>query len=172
MTDLERIKELELSEEVAWDLIANAYGGNWDLAPIKWRIAAKRWRDTYHVSILVHSIGNKKSKVDEYKCKYLCTCDQHQYRKKPVIIEAYQMTPVRLWQYLDWPDWLIAAWNREPGKGSIWAETPHNFAARLVIGTLEGDHIVQWNDWIIRGVQGELYPCKPEIFEQTYEKVI
>ncbi len=39
------------------------------------------------------------------------------------------------------------------------------------IGTLEGGHIVSPGDWIITGVQGEQYPCKPDIFEQTYEAV-
>ena len=38
-----------------------------------------------------------------------------------------------------------------------------------MIATLEGDMKVSENDWVIRGVQGELYPCKPNIFEMTYE---
>lgn len=40
----------------------------------------------------------------------------------------------------------------------------------LVIRTLEGDHHALVGDWIIRGVKGEFYPCKPDIFEQTYEE--
>ena len=39
------------------------------------------------------------------------------------------------------------------------------------IYTLEGEHIVCPGDWIIKGIKGELYPCKPDIFERTYEKV-
>ena len=39
------------------------------------------------------------------------------------------------------------------------------------ISTLEGDMIAKPNDWIIKGVKGEFYPCKPDIFEATYEKV-
>lgn len=42
---------------------------------------------------------------------------------------------------------------------------------QLKIYTLEGDHHVTVGDWIIRGVKGEFYPCKPDIFEQTYEEV-
>lgn len=42
----------------------------------------------------------------------------------------------------------------------------------LVIFTLEGDHHVAVGDWIIRGPQGEFYPCKPDIFEQIYDEVI
>ena len=41
----------------------------------------------------------------------------------------------------------------------------------IFIETLEGHHKVSKNDWIIKGVQGELYPCKPDIFAQTYERV-
>ncbi len=42
---------------------------------------------------------------------------------------------------------------------------------RMVIATLEGGHWVNLGDWIIRGVQGEFYPCKPDIFEATYEQI-
>jgi hypothetical protein len=41
----------------------------------------------------------------------------------------------------------------------------------LVIGTLEGDHQAIPGDWIIKGVAGEFYPCKPDIFAKTYEEV-
>lgn len=41
----------------------------------------------------------------------------------------------------------------------------------LVIETLEGDHVASKGDWIIRGVQGECYPCNPDIFRQTYDLV-
>ena len=40
----------------------------------------------------------------------------------------------------------------------------------IIIPTLEGDMIAQWGDYIIKGVKGEFYPCKPDIFEMTYEK--
>ena len=40
-----------------------------------------------------------------------------------------------------------------------------------IIETLEGDMIARAGDWIIKGIQGELYPCKPDIFEATYERV-
>lgn len=41
----------------------------------------------------------------------------------------------------------------------------------MFITTLEGDHYARKGDWIIRGVNGEFYPCKPDIFEKTYEEV-
>lgn len=42
----------------------------------------------------------------------------------------------------------------------------------MVIRTLEGDMTAKIGDWIIKGVQGEFYPCKPDIFEETYEAVV
>lgn len=46
-----------------------------------------------------------------------------------------------------------------------------SFGPYIIIKTLEGDHHALVNDWIIRGIKGEFYPCKPDIFEQTYEEV-
>ena len=43
---------------------------------------------------------------------------------------------------------------------------------RLTISTLEGDMQADYGDWIIKGIAGEFYPCKPDIFEQTYEEVV
>lgn len=97
----------------------------------------------------------------------------HKYRKKPVIIEAFQMTKKRRQDKSEWPDWLREAWNKPPSsEGAVWAEwyLQSDGTDRIRIRTLEGGYVVSWNDWIIKGVQGELYPCKPDIFEQTYEK--
>lgn len=111
------------------------------------------------------------------------------FRKRPVEIEAFQMTEARRGDNSDWPEWLNRAWNEEAGAiGSVYpilrepATWPGLKAStmlgeekegkdHLVIGTLEGRMRVEWGDWIIRGVQGELYPCKPEIFAATYEAV-
>ena len=46
-----------------------------------------------------------------------------------------------------------------------------NGKCTCVIPTLEGEHIASENDYIIRGVKGEFYPCKPDVFELTYEKI-
>ena len=92
------------------------------------------------------------------------------YRKKPVVIEAFQMTPERRTDNHDWPEWLNEAWNKsdqEPGALFIDAAAP----SCLIVRTLEGIHVVSHNDWIIRGIKGELYPCKPDIFAATYEEV-
>ena len=97
------------------------------------------------------------------------------FRKRPIVIEAFQMTKERLtkerrWDNSEWPDWLHQAWNAELGKpGSLFVDQTTPTGADLRIETLEGDHHITWGDWIIRGVKGELYPCKPDIFEATYE---
>lgn len=91
------------------------------------------------------------------------------FRKKPVVVEAFQMTEARRWNNRDWPEWLKAAWQKERSDdGALWCdETPPR--TYLHISTLEGDLDIAWGDWIIRGVQAEIYPCKPDIFEKTYE---
>ena len=103
------------------------------------------------------------------------------FRKKPVEIEAVQ---------LNWKNWdevkkflgdIIGPYNSgrysttysdtcgesDISSGVIkspgWIE--------LTIPTLEGDHIARHGDWIIKGVNGEFYPCKPDIFAKTYELV-
>ena len=78
------------------------------------------------------------------------------YRKKPVIIEAMQWTGENFHR--------IAMFCNKIKVAYTDTET-------LVIETLEGDMIASKNDYIIKGVKGEFYPCKPDIFEATYEEV-
>ncbi len=97
------------------------------------------------------------------------------YRKKPVVIEAFQMTKERRLDNSEWPNWLHKAWQLPvEDVGSVFCSADGCLAEEkytpLFILTLEGVVKVTWDDWIIQGVQGELYPCKPDIFEQTYEK--
>ncbi len=96
------------------------------------------------------------------------------FRKKPVVIEAFQMTKERRVNNSDWPEWLNQAWNKAfSEKGAVYCEDyPHSDGTdRLIIHTLEGPMTVNWDDWIIKGIKGELYPCKPNIFSATYEPV-
>lgn len=85
------------------------------------------------------------------------------YRKKPVVIEAMRFDGswVSGRTILDWIDGDEAHWR---GNGPESGE--------LIIRTLEGDHLASPGDWIIRGVNGEHYPCKPDIFRATYDEVI
>ena len=92
------------------------------------------------------------------------------YRKKPVVIEAFQMTSDVLKNPTDqWPVWLLSAWQTPPEKeGALFpVDNPER---PLGIRTLEGYQEVTLDDFIIQGVQGEIYPCKPDIFWETYEK--
>ena len=93
----------------------------------------------------------------------------YKFRKKPVVIEAFQMTKERRWDNSEWPEWLNEAWNMEPSQGAVWIDSDDPKHERLVIGTLEGVHRPEWDDWFIQGIQGELYSCKPDIFEMTYD---
>jgi hypothetical protein len=83
------------------------------------------------------------------------------FRKRPIVIEAMPW-PIA-GSYADAVD--IRQWVRENGGE---ARTNH---AGLFIVTLEGDMEVLPGDWVIRGIKGEFYPCKPDIFEATYEPV-
>jgi hypothetical protein len=94
----------------------------------------------------------------------------YKFRKKPIVIEAFQMTRERRWDGIDWPEWLHEARNRDvdtPGALVTYPKSP-----LLQIRTLEGVMTVEWDDYIIRGVAGELYPCKPDIFNATYESAL
>lgn len=92
------------------------------------------------------------------------------YRKKQVVVEAFQMTKERREDNGDWPSWLHQAWQKDSHEeGALYPhENPYN--RRLRIRTLEGEQLVEHDDYIIRGVEGEIYPCKPAIFEKTYER--
>lgn len=86
------------------------------------------------------------------------------YRKKPVVIEAM------CWADVARPDDIIEWVRSEAGPGIatvVWGGMGWDFK----IKTLEGYMQVSPGDYVIRGVQGEFYPCKPDIFEQTYEAV-
>jgi hypothetical protein len=93
----------------------------------------------------------------------------YRFRKKPVVIEAFQMTEQRRWDNADWPSWLNDAWQKEPWQAGALYMASAGLVPMLMVRTLEGSHLVSWDDWIIRGVAGELYPCKPDIFAATYE---
>lgn len=86
-----------------------------------------------------------------------------QYRKKPVVIDAFCRTADAT-QTED-PVWICEAIT----AGRVWLENKRAPEVKMVIETLEGEHRANVGDWIIRGVKGELYPCKPDIFAMTYE---
>lgn len=91
------------------------------------------------------------------------------YRKKPVVIEAFQYDGDLInsdGKYYV-PEWVGEAYE----NGTIFFSDTQNSPSELYIKTLEGPLHASVSDYIIKGVNGELYPCKPDIFEKTYEKV-
>lgn len=80
------------------------------------------------------------------------------YRKKPIVIEAIENQSDNASDVAEF--FGEDRDNRFGFKDGVWS-----------LGTLEGTMNAQVGDWIIKGIRGEFYPCKPDIFEQTYEAV-
>ncbi|WIA96438.1 hypothetical protein [Curtobacterium sp. MCBA15_004] len=91
------------------------------------------------------------------------------FRKKPVEIEAMQtalIDPLVAAKDREEQNRLVARWISNEGGEVV--DFGRNF---IEIETLEGVMTASPGDWVIRGVQGEFYPCKPDIFAETYEAV-
>jgi hypothetical protein len=97
------------------------------------------------------------------------------FRKKPVVISAVQWTGVNVQEITE----FLAGAELLPVRSALADVTLQKLAVFdytatppvLTIPTLEGDHRASVGDWIIRGVKGEFYPCKPDIFSATYDAV-
>lgn len=88
------------------------------------------------------------------------------YRKRPVVIEAFRLGAH------SWPDWFhdrVSACDITTHEAPRVKGLPYGISAE--IKTLEGVMTADCGDWIIKGVAGEIYPCKPDIFDATYERV-
>lgn len=93
-----------------------------------------------------------------------------QYRKRPVVIEAEQWIPGQNDALIE----DIGVINRGDKATMIHIETVGKYrvpAGCSLIPTLEGQRVASPFDWIIKGVKGEIYPCKSDIFAATYEEV-
>ena len=115
--------------------------------------------------------GLPDSRARPLSLKYEGDGSMAKYRKKSVVVvvEAYQLTADRYQMDHGWPAWLEEAWRKPRGSvGSI--DMPgHPLSGSLTICTLEGEMYIDIDDWIIKGIAGELCLCKPDIFEQTYD---
>lgn len=85
----------------------------------------------------------------------------HRFKKKPIEIEAIKFTKDSYNEVNNFVGDKISIIMEKCPNGKTWAE----------IDTLEGKMIANIGDYIIKGVKGEFYPCKPDIFEYTYEMV-
>ena len=83
------------------------------------------------------------------------------YRKRPVWVEAIRLTKRNLT--------AVATWCNGTGVKTVQPEDAHNREDGISIPTLEGAVLGRIGDWIIKGVAGEFYPCKHDIFIKTYE---
>jgi hypothetical protein len=85
------------------------------------------------------------------------------YKKKPVVIEAMQFTDESKDRVLNWA---------RSFQGNVFHSWDNEGHPIIIIPTLEGEMKASFGDYIIRGVNGEFYPCKPDIFNKTYEEVV
>lgn len=83
-------------------------------------------------------------------------------RKKPVVVDAWEVTDISLKG--------VASMHRTYGI-PMFNVGSRNGKSGIIIPTLEGDHLAELGDYIIKGIAGEYYPCKPDIFNKTYEIV-
>lgn len=103
--------------------------------------------------------GGRNEAAPIFKTKYI---NMAKYRKKPVVIDAEQFTDELKDRTLNWAQQF---------QMNIIPDWDGNGIPIIKIPTLEGEMVASLGDWIIRGVSGEMYPCKPDIFEKTYEPV-
>ena len=91
------------------------------------------------------------------------------YKKKPVVIEAFQYDGDLKGSDGNYyiPDWAVKALD----SGIMFYKDLGDIPSELFIKTLEGIHHVSIGDYVIQGVNGELYPCKPDIFDKTYDYI-
>lgn len=98
------------------------------------------------------------------------------FRKKPVVIDAVQ---------LSWKNWAeicefadVGGGEKQPRgcyltkEGTVAPKGTMTDHLGMIIPTLEGDMVAKEGDWIIKGVNNELYPCKDDIFQKTYDAVV
>lgn len=83
------------------------------------------------------------------------------FRKKPVEIEAMEFTGYNGGEVRDWVG---------HSRATLWSDSKGAWG-QIIIDTLEGPMTADIGDWIIKGVEGEFYPCKPSIFAKTYEEI-
>lgn len=94
-------------------------------------------------------------------------------RKKPVVIECFKYDGDFMNSKGEYyvPDWAIEALENGTLFFGVYQSGGKELPGALFVRTLEGDMLASVGDYMIRGVNGEIYPCKPYIFEKTYEIV-
>lgn len=94
------------------------------------------------------------------------------FRKRPVVIQAEQWTGanvIEMYNFLEGTEHVAETFE---SYGNNFYINHSKVKGGLIIKTLEGEHKASINDWIIKGINGEFYPCKPNIFKRTYEPLL
>lgn len=98
------------------------------------------------------------------------------YRKKPVIIEAFQLSTIAMDDSSKWPSWLHLAWNTKGEEGlfldQMYFEGRSMHNQSFCLRTLEGIRHVQPDDWIIKDIERGFYLCHPNTFKAIYEPIL
>jgi hypothetical protein len=116
---------------------------------------------------LVDYLAKESAERQSGQCDESNKALSYSFRKKPLVVEAFQMTRERMNDNYGWPEWLDKAWQLPRDACGTFSRIPG--ADILYVNTSEGKRIVSPNDYIIRSVNGELYPCRPDVFEADYE---
>lgn len=85
------------------------------------------------------------------------------FRKKPIVIEAMRLTSETMNEIKEWCD------GRTCSSVTGYEGGPIREMNQILIPTLEGGAVASFGDWVIKGIAGEFYPCKDDIFQKTYE---
>jgi hypothetical protein len=88
------------------------------------------------------------------------------YQKKPIVVEAVQWTGYNLEEVKEFAKYVVYEIYDAGWKAGVCPPS-----TKITLQTLEGVMTVQQNDYIIKGINGEFYPCKPDIFEKTYDEI-
>lgn len=86
------------------------------------------------------------------------------YRKKPVVIDAVLLTPQNAEEIID-------AMRKDGYQVKTYSTPPMRAVTGIIFKTDQGDLICKYNEYLIKGIQGEYYPCTIEVFEKTYDRV-
>lgn len=109
--------------------------------------------------ILIQKVKKGKTKLKTNSYKYV---------KKPVIIEAFKYKG----NLIDNDKYCVPSWAIEAYEnGTLYYKEADDSSLELFVKTLEGDMLCEVGCYIIQGVEGEIYPCRSDIFDKTYEKV-
>lgn len=98
--------------------------------------------------------------MSDHKAEIVPSPNGGTFRKKPVEIEARRLTDVNAGEIAQWCFGTVRGGPKGGSRGGS-----------VLINTLEGRMVANVGDWIIEGVRGEFYPCREDIFEETYERV-